>query len=150
VVLILPVGSSITSNDLRQTSHDPSVLRRQAPSMGVQTSLAYRTFARRSRHAIVADRSTPILPSLTQSDRTRKRRSMIVGTLEDSPSESQAQAEVDKLRLNINSFTSSLPSKDISVDQLVNHYREFELPDIFSRMSRKESRMMSQENPEPS
>jgi hypothetical protein len=95
------------------------------------------------------DRSTPILPSLTQSDRTRKRRSMIVGTLEDSHSESQAQAEVDKLRLNISSFTSSLPSKDISVDQLVNHYREFELPDIFSRMSRKESRM-SQENPEPS
>jgi hypothetical protein len=75
---------------------------------------------------------------------------MIVGTLEDSPSESQAQAEVDKLRLNINSFTSSLSSKDISVDQLVNHYREFELPDLFSRMSRKESRMMSQENPEPS
>jgi hypothetical protein len=50
---------------------------------------------------------------------------MIVGTLEDYPNESKAQAEVDKLRLNINSFTSSLPSEDISVDQLVNHYREF-------------------------
>jgi hypothetical protein len=50
---------------------------------------------------------------------------MIVGTLEDYSDKSKAQAEVDKLRLNINSFTSSLPSKDISVDQLVNHYREF-------------------------
>ena len=67
----------------------------------------------------------------TQSDGTRKRRSMIVGSIEDYPSESLAQAEVDKKRLNINPFTSAETNKDISVEQLVNHYREYELPDIF-------------------
>ena len=56
---------------------------------------------------------------------------MIVGSIEDYPSESSAQAEVDKLRLNFNPFTSTETSKDISVEQLVNHYREYELPDIF-------------------
>lgn len=81
----------------------------------------------------------------TQSDGTRKRRSMIVGSIEDYPSESLAQAEVDKMRLNINPFTSTETSKDISVEQLVNHYREYELPDIFfkdepDRISDDESR----------
>lgn len=81
----------------------------------------------------------------TQSDGTRKRRSMIVGSVEDHPSESLAQAEVDKMRLNMNPFTSTESSKDISVEQLVNHYREYELPDIFfedepEKISNDESR----------
>ena len=67
----------------------------------------------------------------TQKDGTCKRRSMIVGSIEDYPTESLAQAEVDDLRLNINSFTSDQLIKDISVGALVNHYREHELPDIF-------------------
>jgi integrase len=67
----------------------------------------------------------------TQTDGTRKRRSMIVGSIGDYPSESQAQAEVDRLRLNINPFTPAQTIKDIDVDALVNHYREYELPDIF-------------------
>ena len=67
----------------------------------------------------------------TQIDGTRKRRSMIVGSIEDYPTESLAQAEVDDLRLNINPFTSDQVVKDISVGALVNHYREHELPDIF-------------------
>ena len=65
-----------------------------------------------------------------QSDGIRKRRSMIVGSIEDYPTESLAQAEVDDLRLNINPFTTQ-QIKDISVGALVNHYREHELPDIF-------------------
>jgi hypothetical protein len=56
---------------------------------------------------------------------------MIVGSIEDYPTESLAQAEVDDLRLNINPFTSDQLIKDISVGALVNHYREHELPDIF-------------------
>ena len=81
----------------------------------------------------------------TQSDGTRKRRSMVVGSIEEYPSESLAQAEVDKMRLNINPFTSTETSKDISVEQLVNHYREYELPDIFfkdepDKISNDESR----------
>src|SRR6185295_6949759 len=66
----------------------------------------------------------------TQQDGTRKRRSTIVGSIDDYPTESLAQAEVDDLRLNINPFTTQ-PVKDISVGALVNHYREHELPDVF-------------------
>jgi integrase len=67
----------------------------------------------------------------TQTDGTRNRRSMIVGSVEDYPSESLAQTEVDSLRLSINPFTPQGAIKDISVEALVNHYREHELPDIF-------------------
>lgn len=67
----------------------------------------------------------------TQTDGTRKRRSMIVGSIEDYPSESLAQTEVDTLRLSINPFTPEGAIKDISVEALVNHYREHEMPDIF-------------------
>ena len=56
---------------------------------------------------------------------------MIVGSIEDYPTESLAQAEVDNLRLNINPFAPYQAIKDISVEALVNHYREHELPDIF-------------------
>lgn len=67
----------------------------------------------------------------TQTDGTRKRRSMIVGSVEDYPNESLAQTEVDSLRLSINPFTPQGAIKDISVEALVNHYREHEMPDIF-------------------
>jgi integrase len=66
-----------------------------------------------------------------QTDSTRKRRSMIVGSLEEYPNESLAQTAVDNLRLNINLSTQQGAIKDISVETLVNHYREHELPDIF-------------------
>ena len=67
----------------------------------------------------------------TQTDGTRKRRSTIVGSVEDYPSESLAQTEVDSLRLSINPYTPQGAIKDISVEALVNHYREHEMPDIF-------------------
>src|SRR5262245_43676245 len=67
----------------------------------------------------------------TQRDGTRKRRSIIVGSIEDYPTESLAQAEVDNLRLNINPFIPHRAITDINVGALVNHYREHELPDIF-------------------
>lgn len=56
---------------------------------------------------------------------------MIVGSVEDYPNESLAQTEVDSLRLSINPFTPQGAIKDISVEALVNHYREHEMPDIF-------------------
>jgi hypothetical protein len=73
-----------------------------------------------------------------------KRRSKIVGSIEDYPNESLAQAALDGLRLNINQLTTQ-QVKDISVGALVNHYREHELPDIFfkdepDRISDDESR----------
>jgi integrase len=67
----------------------------------------------------------------TQIDSTRKRRAIIVGAVEDYPTESLAQAAVDSLRLTINQSIPQELIKDISVETLVNHYREHELPDIF-------------------
>jgi integrase len=67
----------------------------------------------------------------TQIDSTRKRRAIVVGSVEDYPTESLAQAAVDSLRLTINQSVPQELIKDISVETLVNHYREHELPDIF-------------------
>ena len=67
----------------------------------------------------------------TQIDSTRRRRAIIVGSVDDYPSESLAQAAVDSLRLTINQPVPQGVVKDISVETLVNHYREHELPDIF-------------------
>ena len=69
----------------------------------------------------------------TQIDGTRRRRATIVGRLEDYPNESLAQTEVDALRLTINHQTPQVLVKNISVETLVNHYREHELPEIFSK-----------------
>ena len=66
-----------------------------------------------------------------QTDGTRKRRSKIVGSFEDYPNESLAQTALDGLRLNANQLTLQGANKDISVEALVYHYREHELPDIF-------------------
>ncbi len=66
-----------------------------------------------------------------QTDGTRKRRSKIVGSLEDYPNESLVQTALDGLRLNANQLTLQGANKDTSVEALVYHYREHELPDIF-------------------
>ena len=68
-----------------------------------------------------------------QADGTRPRRATIVGTLEEYPTESDAQAAADGLRLNINDPTRRGANKDITVESLVNHYSEHELPDIFHK-----------------
>jgi len=48
-----------------------------------------------------------------QTDGTRKRRSKIVGSFEDYPNESLAQAALDGLRLNANQLTLQGANKDI-------------------------------------
>ena len=68
-----------------------------------------------------------------QADGPRKRRATIVGTLEEYPTESDAQAAADGLRLNINDPTRRGANKDITVESFVNHYSEHELPDIFHK-----------------
>ncbi len=52
----------------------------------------------------------------TQIDSTRKRRAIIVGAVEDYPTESLAQAAVDSLRLTINQTVPQELIKDISGD----------------------------------
>lgn len=66
-----------------------------------------------------------------QLDGSIRRRSSVVGSYDEYPSESAAQKAVDALRLNINQHTPRGLLKDFSVETLVKHYREHELPDIF-------------------
>ena len=66
-----------------------------------------------------------------QIDGSIRRKNIVIGTLEEFSSESAAQAAVDALRLEINRQTPQQLVKDISVETLVNHYRQHELPDVF-------------------
>jgi integrase len=65
-----------------------------------------------------------------QIDGTTRRKNIVIGTLEDLPNESAAQAAADALRLEINRKTPQQQIKEISVETLVNHYRQHELPDV--------------------
>src|SRR5271156_1363203 len=52
---------------------------------------------------------------------------------EEFPTESAAQSAVDAIRLTINRQTPQQLLKNVSVETLVKHYQEHELPDIFSK-----------------
>lgn len=68
-----------------------------------------------------------------QIDGSIRRKNIVIGTLEEFPSESAAQAAVDAIRLEINRQTPQQLVRDISLETLVNHYRQHELPDIFTK-----------------
>ena len=67
----------------------------------------------------------------TQTDGSRKRPKVVIGTFEEYPTESFAQAALDALRLTINDKTPRQQLNEISLLTLVQHYREHEMPDIF-------------------
>ena len=68
-----------------------------------------------------------------QLDGAIRRKHIVIGTQEDLPTESAAQAAVDAIRLEINQQTPQRLIKSISFETLVNHYRQHELPDIFNK-----------------
>jgi integrase len=68
-----------------------------------------------------------------QIDGSIRRKNIVIGTLEEFASEAAAQAAVDALRLDINSKTPQQLIKDVTMETLVNHYRQHELPDIFDK-----------------
>lgn len=68
-----------------------------------------------------------------QIDGSIRRKNIVIGPLEEFPNESAAQAAVDALRLEINRQTPQQLVKNISLETLVNHYRQQELPDIFNK-----------------
>src|SRR5467141_754006 len=68
-----------------------------------------------------------------QLDGTIRRKHIVMGTQEDLPTESSAQAAVDAIRLEINQQTPQRLIKSISFETLVNHYRQHELPDTFNK-----------------
>src|SRR6266436_6764663 len=67
-----------------------------------------------------------------QIDGSIRRKNIVIGTMREFPSASAAQAAVETLRLEINQQTPQQLIKNISLETLVNHYREHELPDIFN------------------
>jgi integrase len=67
----------------------------------------------------------------TRIDGSKKRPKIVIGTLEEYPSEAAAQRAVDALRITINEQTPRQQLEQISVATLVGHYRQHELPDIF-------------------
>ena len=67
-----------------------------------------------------------------QIDGSIRRKNIVIGTLEEFPNESTAQTAVDAIRLTINRQTPQQLLKNLSIDTLVKHYREHELPDIFA------------------
>src|SRR5215831_5337106 len=68
-----------------------------------------------------------------QLDGSIRRKHIVIGTLEELPTESSAQTAVDAIRLEINRQTPQQLVKNVSFETLVKHYREHELPDVFNK-----------------
>src|SRR5579863_936706 len=62
-----------------------------------------------------------------QADSSRKRRCLIVGSVEQYPNEASAQKAVAALRADINAENPRTSLTPISVQTLIEHYREKEL-----------------------
>jgi integrase len=71
-----------------------------------------------------------------QLDGTKKYRKVVVGTVEEFKTEADAQKAVDALRLTINEQTPRQKLREISLETLVQHYRQHEMPDVFYKNSR--------------
>jgi integrase len=82
----------------------------------------------------------------TQIDGSRKYRKMLVGSVEEFKTESEAQNAVDALRLTLNEQTPRQQLKDISFQTLVDHYRQHEMPDIFYKKSQLPEDVAEDEN----
>jgi len=67
-----------------------------------------------------------------QLDGSIRRKHIVIGTLEELPTESSAQTAVDAIRLEINRQTPQQLVKNVSFETLVKHYRQHELPDVFN------------------
>lgn len=82
----------------------------------------------------------------TQIDGSRRYRKIVVGSVEELKTESDAQNAGDALRLTINEQTPRQQLKEISIDTLVQHYRQQEMPDIFYRNSSLPESIAEDEN----
>jgi integrase len=82
----------------------------------------------------------------TQIDSSRKYRKIVVGSVEEFETESEAQNAVDALRLTINEQTPRQQLKEIRFETLVQHYRQHEMPDIFYKKSQLPEDVAEDEN----
>ncbi len=62
-----------------------------------------------------------------QADGSRRRRNLVLGTLEQYPNETAAQKAVAVLRVDINAESPRMNLAPISVQMLIDHYRDKEL-----------------------
>ena len=81
-----------------------------------------------------------------QSDGAKRYRKVVVGTVEEFKTESDAQKAVDALRLTINEQTPRQQLKEISFDTVVQHYRQHEMPDIFYKNSKLPEAIVQDDN----
>ena len=82
----------------------------------------------------------------TQIDGSRKYRKVVVGTVEEFPTEASAQSAADALRLEINEQTPRQQLRQISIETLVEHYRQHEMPDIFYKKKQLPEAVAEDEN----
>ena len=65
-----------------------------------------------------------------QLDGTKRYRKAVIGSVQEYKTEAEAQKAADTLRLEINEQTPRQQLQAISMETLVEHYRQHELPDI--------------------
>jgi integrase len=65
-----------------------------------------------------------------QLDGTKRYRKAVIGSVQEYKTETEAQRAADALRLEINERTPRQQLQAISMETLVEHYRQHELPDI--------------------
>jgi len=71
-----------------------------------------------------------------QPDGSKRYRKVVVGSVDEFRTESDAEKAVDALRLTINEQTPRQQLKEISFETIVQHYRQHEMPDIFYKKSK--------------
>ena len=82
----------------------------------------------------------------TQIDGSRRYRKIVVGSVSEYKTESDAQSAVDALRLTINEQTPRQQLKEISLETLVKHYRQHEMPDIYYKKTELPQEIAQDEN----
>jgi integrase len=65
-----------------------------------------------------------------QLDGTKRYRKAVIGSVQEYKTEAEAQKAADTLRLEINEQTPRQQLQAISMETLVEHYRQHELPDV--------------------
>jgi len=65
-----------------------------------------------------------------QLDGTKRYRKAVIGSVSDYKTEAEAQKAADALRLEINDQTPRQLLQSITIETLIEHYRQHELPDI--------------------
>ena len=81
-----------------------------------------------------------------QPDGSKTYRKAVLGAVEEYKTETEAQTAADALRLTINEQTPRQQLRAITIDTLVQHYRQHEMPDIFYKGAQIPQEIAEDEN----